>query len=176
MTFLKLIRTYWVQILVITFIGAILRFWGILHGFQENYIYHPDAMYVLGDVWRLYLGGEWAIGTYAGPFYYLLLVYPLKLIEFITGFLGFQPEWSFEFIASVNSLVTATLGTLTIPIVYLLASKAYNKSSGILAALIFSVCPLHSFHSHYHYRDVLMVFFLCITLFLPPSTVVGKRY
>lgn len=36
-------RARGVQLGLIVLVGAVLRFWGILHGLREGYIYHPDA-------------------------------------------------------------------------------------------------------------------------------------
>src|SRR5262249_36531448 len=92
--------------------------------------------------------------------------------------LGYPPEWSFALIGSVLALLTATLGILTIPAIYLLGARAFGRRVGLLAAAFLAVSPLHSFHSHYPYRDVPMVLALtltlaaCITLAARPSALV----
>lgn len=166
MIFLKLFRTHWVHILLITFIGAILRFWGITHGLREGFTCHADTGYIIGDIWKLYLGDNYTNITYSGPVYNTLVTFSMQFGELLGRFIAYPPEWTFESIATVGSIVSAILGTATILLVYLLGRLAYTKNAGILGAIFFSVCPLQSFHSHYPYRDVPMVFFLVLTLVL----------
>lgn len=153
------------QIGFITVLGGLLRLFGLLHGLQENFLYHPDTVITLNEVWPKYLGEGWLSGSYNGAFYNLLLSYMIGIIETLIRFLGYSPgPWSIEQISSIASLFAATLGTATIPVVYLLGRETYNEKSGVIAAILLSFCPLHSFQSHYPYRDIPMVFFLTLTL------------
>jgi tetratricopeptide (TPR) repeat protein len=155
----------WLWVGLITAIGAALRLFGILHGFQEDFLYHPDTHITLNEVWPKVLGEDWLKGSYNGAFYNLLLSKSISLAESIIQFLGYSHwVWSMGQIAVVASLFAALFGTMTIPVVYCLGSKAYDRSTGVLAALFISLCPLHTFQSHYPYRDVPMVFFLSLTL------------
>lgn len=157
--------TAWMQISLITALGGLLRLFGLLHGLQENFLYHPDTNITLNEVWPKFLGQNWLAGSYNGAFYNLLLSYLIGIAETLIRLLGYTPgAWSIEQISTIASLLAAILGTATIPIVYLLGLNAYNKTTGVLAALFLSLCPLHTFHSHYPYRDVPMVFFLTLTL------------
>ena len=155
----------WLLVAAITFLGGVFRFWGIFHGFQERFIYHPDAGGIFQEAWRVYLTGE-TQGTYFGAVYLQQLVGFMKTLDQVSRFLGNPIVWSFEHIGAVGSLLSASLGTATIPVVYFLGTKTHSKSVGVLGALFLSVNPLHSLHSHYPYRDVPLVFFLTLTLFL----------
>jgi tetratricopeptide (TPR) repeat protein len=162
----NLVQTAWFQVVLITFIGFILRLWGVFHGFQENFLYHPDSSTTLGGIWDYYLGLDLMEKSHAGQVYNFIMILVLWACESFIGFLGYQVNWSIEFIGSAASLTSAWLGTATIPIVFLLGNRAYNKTTGVLSAAFLSVCPLHSFHSHYPYRDIPMIFVLVITLYL----------
>jgi len=160
-------KTAWIQIGLITVLGAMLRLFGVLHGLQENFLYHPDTNITLNEVWSKFLGQDWLSGSYNGAFYNLFLSHMIGIIENLIRFLGYSPAaWSIGQISSIASLLSVILGTATIPIVYLVGRHAYNKTTGVLAALFLSLCPLHTFHSHYPYRDIPMVFFLTLTLLL----------
>ncbi len=154
----------WLHLALIVLVGAALRFWGILHGFADGFIYHPDTGRGLGDAWHQYLGASPLRRTRFGAAYLTLLGVLMWSLDSAARFLGSPLSWSFELIAAAASLLGATIGTATIPIVYLLGARAYGKATGLLAAALVSVDPLHSFHSHYPYRDVPMVFFLTVTL------------
>ncbi len=157
--------TAWMQVGLITALGGLLRLVGLLHGLQENFLYHPDTYITLNEVWTKFLGRDWLAGSYNGAFYNLLLSHMIGITETLIRSLGITPgSWSLVQISTVASLLAAILGTATIPIVYLLGLNAYNKTTGVLAALFLSICPLHTFQSHYPYRDVPMVFFLTLTL------------
>lgn len=155
----------WLLVAAITFLGAVFRFWGIFHGFQERFIYHPDAGLIFTEAWRVYLSGE-TQGTYFGMVYLEFLVWFMKGVDHLGLFLGISPAWSYDHIGALGNLLSAGLGTATIPAVYGLGKKAYSRSAGLLGALFLSVNPFHAFHSHYPYRDVPMVFFLTLTLLL----------
>lgn len=152
-----------VKVALVTLVGAVLRFWGIYHGLREGFIYHPDAQLAVHQAWHHYLGGAWTEGRF-GAVYGFLLTLSMWVLDGLGNFAGYPPDWSFEVIASTSSLLTAALGSATIPLVYLLGARAYNPTAGMIAAAFLSVCPLHSFHSHYPYRDVPMVFFLVAVL------------
>ncbi|MBI3457430.1 MAG: tetratricopeptide repeat protein [Candidatus Rokubacteria bacterium] len=157
------LRCHWTHLALIVFVGALLRFWGILHGLRDGFIYHPDADAAVHDAWHHYLGAAWGESQF-GATYNFLLVLAMRVVDAVGRFVGYPPAWSFGLIAATSSLVTAMLGTATVPAVYVVGAYAYGRPAGLLAAAFFAVCPLHSFHSHYPYRDVPMVFFLVLTL------------
>jgi hypothetical protein len=153
----------WLLLGVITLLGGIFRLAGVLHGFPERFTYHPDAGLIFPEAWRVFLTGE-TQGAYFGPVYLRLLVLGMQALNHIGLFLGYPIVWSQEHIGAVASLLSAALGTATIPLVYFLGARAFGKSVGLLSALLLSVNPLHTFHSHYPYRDVPLVFFLTLTV------------
>jgi Dolichyl-phosphate-mannose-protein mannosyltransferase len=147
----------------VTLVGAVLRLWGVLHGFREGYVYHPDALIAVHDSWQHLLGASWLEGRF-GAVQGVLLWAALWVVDAIGRFAGYPFAWTFEGIAGVMSLLSATLGTATIPAVYVLGARAYGTSAGLLAAALLAVAPLHVVQSHYPYRDTPMVFLLVLSL------------
>ncbi len=151
------------MVAAVTLLGAAFRFWGVFHGFREGYLYHPDAYFVVHSGWHHLLGAPWREGLF-GPVYGALLWSVLRAIDALGRFAGYPLEWSFEGIAAAASLMGATLGTATIPLIYVLGRRAFDPATGVLAAALLAVAPLHAFQSHYPYRDVPMTFLLALSL------------
>jgi hypothetical protein len=152
-----------VQLTLILLVGAVLRLWGILHGLADGFIYHPDAPIAGFIAWHVYLGssvGQLRFGAAHGVLSWLAM----EATDLVARGLGYPPQWSFPLIGTVLSLLTALLGILTIPAVYLLGARAFGRRVALLAAALLAVSPLHTFHSHYPYRDVPMVLALTLTL------------
>ncbi|MDE2126417.1 MAG: glycosyltransferase family 39 protein [Armatimonadetes bacterium] len=61
-------------------------------------------------------------------------------------------------------LVSVLLGTLTIPLVYLLGLRVYNRKAGAAAALLYAFAPLAALHAHFFTVDVPATFFVAGTL------------
>lgn len=64
----------------------------------------------------------------------------------------------------IGRVTTATLGTLSIIITYLLGKKMFNKKVGFIGACFFSVIPMHIWCSHLVNTDVPMTFFSLLAL------------
>jgi hypothetical protein len=160
---------------LIVLVGLGLRLWGILHGLREGFVYHPDAQVVVHDAWQHYLGAPWRTGRF-GAAYGFLVTLAMWTLEVIARLAGWPFTWSFELIAVAASLLSAAAGTLTIPLVYLLGTRAYGRTAGLLGAALLAVDPIHTLHSHYPYRDAPMLAFLvlalvaCVSLAERPTT------
>src|SRR5262249_29650053 len=137
--------------------------WGILHGLADGFIYHPDAHLAGFSAWHLYLGGSFREARF-GAAHGVLSWLAMEAVDLGARGLGYPPQWNFPLIGSVLALLTAVLGILTIPAVYLLGAHAFGRRAGLLAAAFLAVSPLHTFPSHYPYRDVPMVLALTLTL------------
>lgn len=60
---------------------------------------------------------------------------------------------------------SALLGSATVFITYLIGRKLYNPATGLVAALVLTVLPLHSEHSHYVTPDVPVTFWSTLVVF-----------
>jgi hypothetical protein len=152
-----------VSLALIVLLGAVLRFWGILHGLADNLIYHADAHLGVNSAWHLFLGGP-IRGARFGAAYGTLTWLAVEAADVTARMLGYPPQWTFALIGSMFAVLTAMLGTLTVLAVYALGASAYGRRVGLLGAAFLAVSPLHTFHSHYPYRDVPMVLALTLTL------------
>ena len=156
-------RSRAIQLALIVLVGATLRFWGLLHGLADGLVYHADAHLAVWSAWHRYLGAPLR-GSQFGAAHGFLTWLAVETADVVARALGYPPEWTFALVGSVLALLTAVLGTLTIPAVYLLGRRAFGRRAGLLAAAFVAVSPLHTFHSHYPYRDVPMVLALTLTL------------
>lgn len=63
-------------------------------------------------------------------------------------------------------LPTVIFGTLTILLVYFLGKLWFNKKVGLLASAIIAVLPLHVVYSRLAFNDIMLTFFLILSIFL----------
>ncbi len=159
----RLVRSRPVHLALIVLVGAVLRLWGILHGLADGLIYHADAHLAVWSAWHLHLGGPFRTARFDAAHGFLSWL-ALEATDLVGQGVGYPPQWTFALIGSVLALLTAVMGTLTISAVYVLGARAFGPRVGLLAAAFVAVSPLHSFHSHYPYRDVPMVLALTLTL------------
>lgn len=75
-------------------------------------------------------------------------------------------------------LSSAIFGTMTIVVVYWLAKLWYNRKTGILAALLLAILPVHVIYSRTAFSDVMQAFFLLSAILLIELSLVkeGKKY
>ena len=156
-------RSRRVRLALIVLLGAALRLWGILHGLADGLLYHADSHLAVFSAWHLYLGGPLRAARF-GAAYGFLTWLALEVTDLVGRMIGYPPQWTFPLIGSVLAILTAVAGTLTILAAYLLGLRAFGYRPALLAAAFVAVSPLHSFHSHYPYRDVPMVLALTLTL------------
>ncbi len=148
---------------LIVLVGAVLRFWGLFHGLADGLIIHADAHLAVHSAWHLHLGGPFSAARF-GAAHGVLSWLALETADLVVRMAGVPFEWTFPRIAGVLGILTAVLGTLTIPVVHLLGVRAFGRRVGLLAAAFVAVSPLHTFHSHYPYRDVPMILVVTLTL------------
>ena len=174
----RLARSRPALLTLIMLVGAVLRFWGIFHGLADGLIIHADAHLAVHSAWHLHLGGPFHLASF-GAAHGVLSWLALEAAELVARMAGYPLEWTFALISSVLGILTAVMGTLTILAVYLLGIRAFGHRVGLLAAALVAVSPLHTFHSHYPYRDVPMILVLtltlagCVTLAARPSLLTG---
>ncbi len=61
-------------------------------------------------------------------------------------------------------VLSAALGSATVLVTYLIGRFLYGPATGLLAALILAVLPLHTEHSHYVTPDIMVTFWATLTI------------
>jgi len=162
-----LARARWLQVGLIVLLGALLRFWGVFHGWKEDFIYHPDAVTLtIPDAWGLYARDEWVgpVWKTDAPLYMFLHAAAIRAVAGVAGFLTVPVPWTMPFVAAIGSGLSAALGALTVLAVYGIGRLAYSHAAGAVAALLLAISPLHSLHSRYPYPDATMTWLLALAL------------
>ncbi len=144
----------------ILLVGLALRFWNLGWGLPERLDLHPDeSTYVIGHALEL----SWHNLDPVFLNYPSFLCYATALLH---GALHWTdpacPDWTAYLIGRG---ISATCGTLTILVVFFLARRlGGNVRGALLAAAWTALLPLHVWESHIAVTDVMMNFWLMLTL------------
>jgi hypothetical protein len=86
-----------------------------------------------------------------------------QLVQLVASF---NLEYSLDFtrLLFLHRFVTAFIGTLTVPIIFLIARNLFNSKAGLLCSLLFALTPLHVYTSMDAIGpDNLQLFFICLS-------------
>lgn len=152
------------------FIGAalaalalLLRIWAVDWGLP--YVEHPDEPAVLETAVRMVQQGDPNPGIFLYPsLYYYLLTLVIRLHAAWGVAQGFYetladlPAKTYLFTTAPGlyrwcRTLTALLGSLTVPLLFLLGWRMFDRRIGALAALMLAVNTFHVQHSHYITTD-----------------------
>jgi 4-amino-4-deoxy-L-arabinose transferase-like glycosyltransferase len=154
-------------VLALTVAALLLRLWGV--GFGLPYEYHIDEHFYYPHAWSMGQGQLELPDQSHGPSLYLGLlllgqksmqvtVFPqLSNVDF--GALRDTNPWPYLLSAR---LISALLGALTIPIVFLLARRYREHVTGLVAAAIMTVLFFHVRDSHFGVPDSLTTLFTAL--------------
>ena len=178
-------RRVWIALAAIILLGLALRVSGLAWSLPDQRhpisTYHPDELVNLGAAQAADIAhGKFDIGFYNyGTFYFYLV----SLADTIGHGYHWIPSTSAaearnrteidalrlqareragEFLA--GRLVAALMGTGTIPVIFLLGRRMYNRRTGLLAALFYAVAPLAALHAHFLAVDVPATLFVSLAL------------
>jgi hypothetical protein len=167
-------RTWLLATLLI--IGFFLRVWGI--GFGLPYKYHIDEPGYVTFAWMLghmHFASHPPIPT--GFSYILVGEYGIfYMVTRLFGFYQSGKEFAMAQMANQTALylmarlTSAFLGTATILVVWMIGRRAYDKTTGLLAATFLAFTFLHARNSHYAVPDVAVTFWLALALFFSVLT------
>ena len=165
-------------LLLIVALGLGLRFWGIGWSLPDARhplaTYHPDEKVNLNAALQADIAhGQFDIHFYNyGTFYFYLV----NLAHTVGAGYGAIPKLptanaSPAAQAPTNAglflagrVVTALLGTLTLPVLYAFGRRLFGRKAGLLTALLYGVAPLAVLHAHFLTVDVPATFFVALTL------------
>lgn len=159
----------WVWVILI-FVGAlIIRLWGIRFGLP--YTYHIDEVQYVSGALNL---GAGTVGKQPNPTGFINLLFPEYGLFFIFGRITnlFNSLSDFEeYYRTDPSLfyllgrITSVLsGSLTALIVYFTGKKLFNRSIGIIGAILLAFAYLHVRDSHFAVPDIAMTFWASLTV------------
>ena len=158
-------------VVALSVIALLLRLWGI--GFGLPQAYHIDEHFYYPFAWSMGQG-QLALPDQAhGPSLYLgLLLTGQKAMQAIYfpqlsnadfGSLLDTNPWPYLLSARI---ISALLGALTIPIVFVLARRFRDQTLGLIAAAIMTVLYFHVRDSHFGVPDTLTTLFAAATVWL----------
>ncbi|HEV2472199.1 MAG TPA: glycosyltransferase family 39 protein [Chthonomonadales bacterium] len=156
----------------IIILGCALRFagigWGLPNAFHPGSTYHPDELINLGAALRVDIPhGKLDTQFYSyGAFYFLLTSLANTVLQ---GWGLVRPDrlQSVHYLDALfltGRVITAIMGTLTIPVVWSTGKRLYGVRTGLIAALLFAIAPLAVIHSHFYTVDVPSTLFVALAI------------
>ena len=155
-------------LLGIVIVAALLRFWSLNAGIPTAVgVDEPQVMN--RAIHMMKAGSLNPNGFFDYPALYLYVQMAVACVRFIVGAIAGE----FKSLADVRPedfylwgrAVTATLGTLTVVVVYHIGLR-WGTRYALLASALFAVAPLHVRESHYVLTDVPATFFVALTFLL----------
>lgn len=169
----------------IILLAAGLRIWGIGWGLPTDrhyFSYHPDEVTVLLSAMKVNLfAGEFDPGFYNYGSLYIFLVSIAAVFGSLFGLINLPSGDVFAKIGEIaklylsGRLIALALGVLTVYLVYLLGKRAYGRRTGLLAALLMAILPIHVMHSKFMAVDVPATFFITLALLFAVRIPEGHR-
>jgi hypothetical protein len=158
-------------VLALSIAALLLRLWGIGFGLPQEY--HIDEHFYYPHAWSLGQGQLVLPDQSHGPSLYLgLLLIGQKSMQiaffpqlFDADFGALRETNPWPYLLSARFL-SALLGALTIPIVFLLAKRFRNRGVALIAAALMTVLFFHVRDSHFGVPDTLTTLFAAATIWL----------
>lgn len=152
-------RSLAVLVAGVVLLGGCLRFYGLKFGLPANF--HPDEVPKINAITRMIQNGN------MNPQYFLhpsLLLYSTYLMNSIFHWVGYAegPWLQSAFLA--GRTVSAIAGTLSVLLTYLIGARLCSRRTGLVAAAILAVLPLHVTCSRYLKEDSLLLFWILACL------------
>jgi len=73
-------------------------------------------------------------------------------------------------------IVEVIFGVLTVAIMYLLTKKLFNEKVALISSLLLAVTPLHVIYSRFAYTDVMLLFFMLVSVLFTEYSFDRKSY
>lgn len=168
-------------LLVLTILALVLRIWGLDFGLPYAEA-RPDEMIIIRQAFG-YGTGDLNPHCFYYPSLFSYLVFfaygVYALILLLTG--GIQCAWDLvirfaedpTIFFLIPRMISALLGAVTVPAVYILAREVSSRRSAVISALLLSVCYLHVRESHFGVADTAMTAFVVLAA-IPILSIVRK--
>lgn len=154
---MKKIRFETVVIILILLIGTTLRFTNV--NWDSYQAFHPDERNIAWAVTRIHWFDELNPKFFA---YGGLPIYLYKILSDITARSTGDPTWTTDWgkIAVVGRYVSATLSSLSLPLIYLVGLRFFSPAVGVLAMFFLAFSPWAIREAHFATTETMLVFFL----------------
>ena len=147
-----------VGMFLVIILAACLRYYGVNFGLP--FYYHPDEMSKCNVVMSMYNSGTLNPNYFLHPSLLLYLTYFSNIIvNWILNLFEQNIAWQ-DSLLLAGRLVSATAGTASVYLVYLIGKRLFSEKMGFIAASFFAVMPLHVTCSRYIKEDALLIFFI----------------
>lgn len=166
------LRRHW-PVVALTALALAVR----LAGSRSNlpYLYSPGESIVVRQA-LAYGAGTLKPYTFVYPPLYSYLLFACYGAYYVLGHLAGAFPTVAEFATSyfvdptpfywMGRILTALLGSATVPLTYAIAARAYGRKPALAAAALLAVSHLHVTHSHYVLTDVPMTFLVALAAYL----------
>lgn len=158
-----------VGISLIVLLGGALRFYGIDYGLPSNY--HPDEVPKVNAIMRMVDQGDLNPTYFLHPSLLLYSTYALNKIFHLFGIDGGFRDTAFL----AGRCVSAIAGTASLYLIYRSGVLLFSRFVGLSAAALLAVFPLHVACSRYMKEDVLLIFYVLLTLVITLKAVYESR-
>lgn len=148
-------------------IGFVLRFWGIWNA--ENTDEYNEVFEALRVASGKFNFNRWHKKGYQNILaieygFYFLVGYVLNVFQNPMDFAA-KIVRNMEPLFLIGRFTTATLGSLSIGLIYLIGRKVFNVRVGLFAAASLAVCTVHVWTSHLVNTDVPLTFFFLLSFY-----------
>jgi len=153
--------------IIVLFIGAALRFYGV-HNAENTDEYNEviEALRVASGEFNL---NRWHKKGYQNILALEFGVYYVAgyLLNAFSGPMDFAAKiiGNMEPLFLIGRYTTATMGTLSILLLYLIGNRLYNQRVALTASAFFAVTSVHVWTSHLVGTDVPLTFFFLLSLY-----------
>lgn len=142
---------------LIMILGGVLRVIGIRFGLPMAY--HNDE-WILVLATKQFFSGDFNPHNFLYP---SLLMYIMHFFERIY-YLLMPGELDHSTLCVISRLTVVLFGVASIALLYKLGTRLHNRLTGLIAALLLAISPLHVINSHFATTDVPLAFFVLLTL------------
>lgn len=137
-----------------------LRFWGLRWGIPNSlhsYSYHPDEFLIIG-----------ATGSVLFGFFPRFYNYPSLFIYLVAGAVAAASTYGMAHSTGDAYLTARVMSALTgvgaVAVTYWAAKSLWDRGTGLMAAVVLCIAPLHVQHSHFATVDVPSTLFVAACL------------
>ena len=164
-------RCAYAVLIFILIVSAVLRFYGIGWGTDPEtgrfHAFHPDERTVVESAGLVGVGVTRAVTAYAkGPAYVLWAL--ARGAGFVVGIDPFDKDdnRSMRFTHMIGRGISATLGVLTVWVVFAIGRRLAGIWTGVLSAAFLAFCAGHIQQCHFYTVDVSLAFWTTLGVYV----------